>query len=87
MKPLPDVTGQPRLNVVFFLTSLPNYFCRCVLQSQCSRGSQPGQWLWSFDMDQQCLAVQELNPSNISKDESRMVSPRQVARRLHHPIT
>ncbi|KAI4827259.1 hypothetical protein KUCAC02_030669, partial [Chaenocephalus aceratus] len=47
---------------------------RCVLQAQCSRGQQPGQWLWSFDMEQQCLAVQELHPSNISREESRTVS-------------
>ncbi|MEQ2216560.1 hypothetical protein XENOCAPTIV_018247, partial [Xenoophorus captivus] len=48
---------------------------RCVLKSQCSRGSQPGQWLWSFDIEQQCLSVQQLNPFNISRAESRMVSP------------
>ncbi|XP_031734892.1 plexin-B1-like isoform X2 [Anarrhichthys ocellatus] len=47
---------------------------RCVLQSECSRGKQPGQWLWSFDMEQQCLAVQDLNPSNVSREESRTVS-------------
>ncbi|KAM8914802.1 plexin-B1 isoform 1-T1 [Spinachia spinachia] len=47
---------------------------RCVLQSDCSRGKQPGQWLWSFDMEQQCLAIQELNPSNVSREESRKVS-------------
>ncbi|KAM4582696.1 plexin-B1-like isoform 3-T3 [Fundulus diaphanus] len=47
---------------------------RCVLKSQCSRGSQPGQWLWSFDIEQQCLSVQELNPLNISREERRMVS-------------
>ncbi|XP_037831114.1 plexin-B1 isoform X2 [Kryptolebias marmoratus] len=46
----------------------------CVLKSQCSRGKQSGQWLWSFDMDQQCLAVQDLNPFNISREESRVVS-------------
>uniref|UniRef100_H3CH74 Plexin B1 n=1 Tax=Tetraodon nigroviridis TaxID=99883 RepID=H3CH74_TETNG len=47
---------------------------RCVLQSQCSRGHRSGQWLWSFDMDQQCLLVQELNPLNLSREESQMVS-------------
>nr|XP_057910209.1 plexin-B1 isoform X3 [Doryrhamphus excisus] len=47
---------------------------RCVLQSECGRGKQSGQWLWSFDMEQQCLAVQQLNPSNISREESRTVS-------------
>ncbi|KAM9860057.1 plexin-B1 [Aulostomus maculatus] len=47
---------------------------RCVLQSQCARGNQPGQWLWSFDMEQQCLAIQDLNPSNVSREESRTVS-------------
>ncbi|XP_049421881.1 plexin-B1 [Epinephelus fuscoguttatus] len=47
---------------------------RCVLQSQCARGNQPGQWLWSFDMEQQCLAVQDLNPSNVSREESKTVS-------------
>ncbi|XP_037622215.1 plexin-B1 [Sebastes umbrosus] len=47
---------------------------RCVLQSECVRGKQPGQWLWSFDMEQQCLAVQDLNPSNVSREQSRTVS-------------
>uniref|UniRef100_A0A3B5ADW1 Plexin-B1 n=1 Tax=Stegastes partitus TaxID=144197 RepID=A0A3B5ADW1_9TELE len=47
---------------------------RCVLKSQCSRGNQAGQWLWSFDMEQQCLTVQDLNPSNVSREESRTVS-------------
>uniref|UniRef100_A0A3B4TZC0 Plexin-B1 n=1 Tax=Seriola dumerili TaxID=41447 RepID=A0A3B4TZC0_SERDU len=47
---------------------------RCVLQSECARGNQPGQWLWSFDMEQQCLTVRDLSPSNISRKESRMVS-------------
>uniref|UniRef100_A0A3Q2G1F2 Plexin-B1 n=1 Tax=Cyprinodon variegatus TaxID=28743 RepID=A0A3Q2G1F2_CYPVA len=47
---------------------------RCVLKSECSRGSRPGQWLWSFDMEQQCLSVQDLNPFNISREESRTVS-------------
>ncbi|XP_029006968.1 plexin-B1 isoform X1 [Betta splendens] len=47
---------------------------RCVLQSQCSRGKQPGQWLWSFVMEQQCLTIQDLNPSNMSRMESKMVS-------------
>lgn len=61
-----DVTGQPLC-----------FPCRCVLQSECARGNQPGQWLWSFDMEQQCLAVQDLNPSNISREESRMVSLQQ----------
>uniref|UniRef100_A0A669DEQ6 Plexin B1 n=1 Tax=Oreochromis niloticus TaxID=8128 RepID=A0A669DEQ6_ORENI len=42
---------------------------RCVLQSQCARGSYPGQWLWSFDMEQQCLVVQNLVPSNLSREE------------------
>ncbi|CAJ1051962.1 plexin-B1 isoform X2 [Xyrichtys novacula] len=47
---------------------------RCVLQSECARGDQPGQWLWSFEMEQQCLIIQDLNPSNISQEESRPVS-------------
>ncbi|KAM4625433.1 plexin-B1 [Polymixia lowei] len=47
---------------------------RCVLQSGCGRGSQGGQWLWSFDMEQQCLAVQTLNPSNVSRQETKMIS-------------
>uniref|UniRef100_A0A8C9XDK0 Plexin-B1 n=1 Tax=Sander lucioperca TaxID=283035 RepID=A0A8C9XDK0_SANLU len=47
---------------------------RCVLQSECARGKQPGQWLWSFDMEQQCLAIQDLNPFNVSREESRTVS-------------
>uniref|UniRef100_A0A3B3ZJT9 Sema domain-containing protein n=1 Tax=Periophthalmus magnuspinnatus TaxID=409849 RepID=A0A3B3ZJT9_9GOBI len=46
---------------------------RCMLQSECARGEQSGQWLWSFDMEQQCLSIQELSPANVSKDESHMV--------------
>lgn len=67
-----DEEGVTRRNrSAFFFFSL---HCRCVLQSQCARGNQPGQWLWSFDMEQQCLAIQELSPSNISREESRTVS-------------
>uniref|UniRef100_A0A8D3CNG9 Plexin-B1 n=1 Tax=Scophthalmus maximus TaxID=52904 RepID=A0A8D3CNG9_SCOMX len=29
---------------------------RCVLQSQCARWNLPGQWLWSFDMEQHHLS-------------------------------
>ncbi|XP_029357297.1 plexin-B1 isoform X2 [Echeneis naucrates] len=47
---------------------------RCVLQSECARGNQLGQWLWSFDIEQQCLTIQDLSPSNISREESKMVS-------------
>ncbi|XP_024125939.1 plexin-B1 isoform X2 [Oryzias melastigma] len=46
---------------------------RCTLQSQCSRGDQQGQWLWSFDMEQHCLYISELNPSNVSREESKPV--------------
>uniref|UniRef100_A0A8C5ERC4 Plexin-B1 n=1 Tax=Gouania willdenowi TaxID=441366 RepID=A0A8C5ERC4_GOUWI len=46
---------------------------RCGLKSQCGRGRRPGQWLWSFDMEQQCLDIQDLNPSNISREESKTV--------------
>uniref|UniRef100_A0A7N6FHP2 Sema domain-containing protein n=1 Tax=Anabas testudineus TaxID=64144 RepID=A0A7N6FHP2_ANATE len=46
---------------------------RCVLQTECSRGKQPGQWLWSFVMEQHCLTIQDLNPSNVTRMESRTV--------------
>uniref|UniRef100_A0AAY4E0W0 Sema domain-containing protein n=1 Tax=Denticeps clupeoides TaxID=299321 RepID=A0AAY4E0W0_9TELE len=47
---------------------------KCVQRVECSRGAQDGQWLWSFDMEQQCLSVQSLQPSNISREEKRSVS-------------
>ncbi|XP_061689935.1 plexin-B1 isoform X2 [Syngnathoides biaculeatus] len=47
---------------------------RCVLQAECPRGNHHGQWFWSFDMEQQCLAVQAINPLNISRGESRTIS-------------
>eukprot|EP00063_Salmo_salar_P048665 XP_014023500.1 PREDICTED: plexin-B1-like isoform X2 [Salmo salar] len=47
---------------------------RCGLQAQCSRGAQAGQWLWSFDMKQQCLTIHSLSPSNISRQEKRSIS-------------
>uniref|UniRef100_A0A8C7PZY3 Plexin-B1 n=1 Tax=Oncorhynchus mykiss TaxID=8022 RepID=A0A8C7PZY3_ONCMY len=45
----------------------------CGQQAQCSRGAQAGQWLWSFDMEQKCLTIQSLSPSNISRQEKRSV--------------
>ncbi|XP_067093381.1 plexin-B1 [Osmerus mordax] len=47
---------------------------RCVQQGECGRGAQTGQWLWSFDMEQQCLIIQSLNPANISREEKRSIS-------------
>ncbi|XP_035243378.1 plexin-B1 isoform X2 [Anguilla anguilla] len=47
---------------------------RCGQRSECRRGEQPGQWLWSFDLEPQCLTVQSLIPSNISREEKRSIS-------------
>ncbi|KAJ8259065.1 hypothetical protein COCON_G00180770 [Conger conger] len=47
---------------------------QCGQRSECRRGGQPGQWLWSFDLEQQCLTVQSLVPSNISREEKRSIS-------------
>uniref|UniRef100_A0A8K9VD73 Plexin b1b n=1 Tax=Oncorhynchus mykiss TaxID=8022 RepID=A0A8K9VD73_ONCMY len=47
---------------------------RCGQQSQCSHRAQGGQWLWSFDMEQQCLTIQSLGPSNISREEKRRIA-------------
>uniref|UniRef100_A0A8C7UM56 Plexin-B1 n=1 Tax=Oncorhynchus mykiss TaxID=8022 RepID=A0A8C7UM56_ONCMY len=52
---------------------------RCGQQSQCSHRAQGGQWLWSFDMEQQCLTIQSLGPSNISREEKRRVRVREHA--------
>uniref|UniRef100_A0A8C9SWT0 Plexin b1b n=1 Tax=Scleropages formosus TaxID=113540 RepID=A0A8C9SWT0_SCLFO len=46
---------------------------RCGRLSDCPRAHQPGQWLWSFDMEQQCLTVQTLSPSNISREERKNI--------------
>uniref|UniRef100_A0A4W5PCB0 Plexin-B1 n=1 Tax=Hucho hucho TaxID=62062 RepID=A0A4W5PCB0_9TELE len=32
------------------------------------------QWLWSFDMEQKCLTIQSLSPSNISRQDKRSIS-------------
>ncbi|XP_017553368.1 plexin-B1 isoform X3 [Pygocentrus nattereri] len=47
---------------------------RCGQQGKCARGEQADQWLWSFDMEQHCLTVQALTPSNISREESKSIS-------------
>uniref|UniRef100_A0A671NUD2 Plexin-B1 n=1 Tax=Sinocyclocheilus anshuiensis TaxID=1608454 RepID=A0A671NUD2_9TELE len=47
---------------------------KCGLRSECMRGDQKDQWLWSFDIEQQCLSVTFLNPSNISREERRNLS-------------
>ncbi|XP_053354190.1 plexin-B1 isoform X1 [Clarias gariepinus] len=46
---------------------------RCGQRGECTRGDQANQWLWSFDMEQHCLTVQTITPSNISKEESRTI--------------
>ncbi|KAG5838067.1 hypothetical protein ANANG_G00219860 [Anguilla anguilla] len=46
---------------------------RCVQSSECAGAELAGQWLWSFDAAQQCLSVQSLRPSNISREEKRDV--------------
>ncbi|MBN3296556.1 PLXB1 protein, partial [Amia calva] len=49
----------------------------CVLEgvcgqlSDCMRALLPGQWLWSYNSSQQCLSVQSVTPSNISREEKR----------------
>uniref|UniRef100_A0A8C1EM38 Plexin-B1 n=1 Tax=Cyprinus carpio carpio TaxID=630221 RepID=A0A8C1EM38_CYPCA len=47
---------------------------KCGLRSECMRGDQKDQWLWSFDIEQHCLSVTFLNPSNISREEMRNIS-------------
>ncbi|XP_034446957.1 plexin-B1-like isoform X1 [Hippoglossus hippoglossus] len=42
---------------------------RCGQQWECQRGSQQGQWLWSFNQTQQCLSIQHLSLYNISRGE------------------
>ncbi|ROL45294.1 Plexin-B1 [Anabarilius grahami] len=44
---------------------------KCCLSRECVRGDLKDQWLWSFDMEQQCLSIKYLNPSNISREERR----------------
>ncbi|KAG7478390.1 hypothetical protein MATL_G00080030 [Megalops atlanticus] len=47
---------------------------RCGQRSECARGEQSGHWLWSFDLEQQCIMVQSLTPSNISREEKRSIA-------------
>ncbi|XP_061592784.1 plexin-B1 [Cololabis saira] len=42
---------------------------RCGQQWECQRGAAQGQWLWSFNRTQQCLAVQHLSRYNISRGQ------------------
>ncbi|XP_077180940.1 plexin-B1 [Paroedura picta] len=52
----------------------------CVLQGRCSRRSEctrfrvSDQWLWGYNLTQQCLSVQSLSPANISREEQRTIS-------------
>uniref|UniRef100_A0A8C1T4N5 Plexin-B1 n=1 Tax=Cyprinus carpio TaxID=7962 RepID=A0A8C1T4N5_CYPCA len=47
---------------------------KCGLRSECMHGDQKDQWLWSFDIEQHCLSVTFINPSNISREEMRNIS-------------
>ncbi|XP_074537146.1 plexin-B1 isoform X1 [Halichoeres trimaculatus] len=42
---------------------------RCGQRWECQRGSEQGQWLWSFNQTQQCLGIQHLSLYNISRGE------------------
>ncbi|XP_076597731.1 plexin-B1 isoform X1 [Chaetodon auriga] len=42
---------------------------RCGQRWECQRGSEQGQWLWSFNHTQQCLGIQHLSLYNISRGE------------------
>nr|XP_057940873.1 plexin-B1-like isoform X1 [Doryrhamphus excisus]XP_057940874.1 plexin-B1-like isoform X1 [Doryrhamphus excisus] len=42
---------------------------RCGQRWECRRGSEKGQWLWSFNQTQQCLSIQHLSMYNISRGE------------------
>ncbi|KAL4655627.1 plexin-B1-like [Arapaima gigas] len=46
---------------------------RCGRHSDCPRADQPGQWLWSFDIEEHCLSVEALSPSNISREERKNI--------------
>ncbi|XP_076870268.1 plexin-B1 [Brachyhypopomus gauderio] len=47
---------------------------RCGQREECVHGEEVDHWLWSFDMEQQCLTVHTLTPSNISREESRLIA-------------
>ncbi|CAN9515862.1 unnamed protein product [Ophioblennius macclurei] len=47
---------------------------RCGQRWECQRGSARGQWLWSFNQTQQCLAIQHLSLYNISRGEKTDIS-------------
>ncbi|KAK5895490.1 hypothetical protein CesoFtcFv8_012079 [Champsocephalus esox] len=47
---------------------------RCSRQHQCLRKMQPNHWLWSFEPTNQCVAVQNLQPANQSRDQQTQVT-------------
>ncbi|XP_078144168.1 plexin-B3 [Centroberyx gerrardi] len=47
---------------------------RCCRKHQCQRHAQPNHWLWSFELTNQCVTVQSLEPANQSKDEQTQVT-------------
>ncbi|CAJ1055264.1 plexin-B1 isoform X2 [Xyrichtys novacula] len=47
---------------------------RCGQRWECQRGSEQGQWLWSFNQTQQCLSIQHLSLYNISRGEETDIS-------------
>ncbi|MGH0181711.1 UNVERIFIED_CONTAM: hypothetical protein FKN15_007588 [Acipenser sinensis] len=64
--------GEGHFSSIIVLAFLP--LCiRCGRRSDCLRSSLAGQWMWSYDQHQQCLRVQSLTPSNISREEKRTV--------------
>ncbi|XP_069040156.1 plexin-B3 [Lepisosteus oculatus] len=47
---------------------------RCCRKLECSRHQKPNHWLWSYDPQNRCVAVQSISPANQSRDEQTQVS-------------
>uniref|UniRef100_A0A8C1XW17 Plexin-B1 n=1 Tax=Cyprinus carpio TaxID=7962 RepID=A0A8C1XW17_CYPCA len=47
---------------------------RCTRKMDCTRHAQPHHWIWSYSRERQCVSIESLQPSILSREEQTQVS-------------
>uniref|UniRef100_A0A8C2I6M4 Plexin-B1 n=1 Tax=Cyprinus carpio TaxID=7962 RepID=A0A8C2I6M4_CYPCA len=47
---------------------------RCKRKMDCTRHAQPHHWIWSYSRERQCVSIESLQPSILSREEQTQVS-------------
>uniref|UniRef100_A0A9J8BCJ4 Plexin B3 n=1 Tax=Cyprinus carpio carpio TaxID=630221 RepID=A0A9J8BCJ4_CYPCA len=48
-------------------------WCLCTRKMDCTRHAQPHHWIWSYSRERQCVSIESLQPSILSREEQTQV--------------